>query len=145
MNSRRLHVRQRADRYNAIGQSPAWRQARQSPRCSPQPRSRIAHWVARTRSSRTPPRKREKESWKRSARPATSAAEERGLTPEGLKDVASEVAGTFKDAMSGSEGRTGASQAGGSGSGQSFGIEQNRQSTPGSPTTQPHPTGRSTR
>jgi hypothetical protein len=74
-----------------------------------------------------------------------SAAEERGLTPEGLKDVASEVAGTFKDAMSGSEGRTGASQAGGSGSGQSFGIEQNRQSTPGSPTTEPHPGGRSTR
>jgi hypothetical protein len=38
-----------------------------------------------------------------------SAAEERGLTSEGLKDVAGEVADTFKGAMSGqSEQRGGA-------------------------------------
>jgi hypothetical protein len=77
-----------------------------------------------------------------------SAAEERGLTSEGLKEVAGEVAGTFKEAMSDrSEGRS-ASQGGGSaagGSSQSFGMEQNRQSSPGSQTTPPHPDGRSTR
>jgi len=78
-----------------------------------------------------------------------SAAEERGLTPEGLKEVASEVAGTFKDAMSGeSENRSGASQTGGSpasGSSQSFGMEQNKQGSPGSTSTQPPPGGRSMR
>jgi hypothetical protein len=82
-----------------------------------------------------------------------SAAEERGLTSEGMKEVAGEVAGAFNDAISGksegkSEGRTGASQAGASaagGSSQSFGMEQNRQSSPGSQTTPPHPAGRSPR
>jgi hypothetical protein len=78
-----------------------------------------------------------------------SAAEERGLTSEGLKEIAGEVVDTFKDAVSGEPGnRTGASQSGGtpaSGSSQSFGMEQNRQSSPGSQTTQPLPAGRSTR
>jgi hypothetical protein len=78
-----------------------------------------------------------------------SAAEERGLTSEGLKGVAGEVAGTFKDVMSDkSEGRSGASQGGGSavsGSSPSFGMEQNRQSSLGSQTTPPRPGGRSTR
>jgi hypothetical protein len=77
-----------------------------------------------------------------------SAAEERGLTSEGLKEVAGEVVDTFKDAVSGEAGRTGASQGGGtsaSGSSQSFGMEQNRQSSPGSQTTRPRPGGRSTR
>jgi hypothetical protein len=77
-----------------------------------------------------------------------SAAEERGLTSEGLKEVAGEVAGTFKDAMSDkSEDRSGASQGGGSavsGSSPSFGMEQNKQSSPDSQTTSPHPGGRST-
>jgi hypothetical protein len=77
-----------------------------------------------------------------------SAAEERGLTSEGLKEVAGEVAGTFKDAMSDkSEDRSGASQGGGSavsGSSPSFGMEQNKQSSPDSQTTPPHPGGRST-
>jgi hypothetical protein len=63
--------------------------------------------------------------------------------------VASEVAGTFKDAMSGEpENRSGASQTGGSpasGSSQSFGMEQNKQGSPGSTTTQPNPGGRSMR
>jgi hypothetical protein len=41
-----------------------------------------------------------------------SAAEERGLTSEGLKEVAGDVADTFKDAMSGkSEDRSGASRS----------------------------------
>jgi hypothetical protein len=78
-----------------------------------------------------------------------SAAEERGLTSEGLKEAAGEVAGTFKDAISGKpENRSAASQAGGSaasGSGQSSGMEQNRQGSPGSGTTQPYPGGRSMR
>jgi hypothetical protein len=78
-----------------------------------------------------------------------SAAEERGLTSEGIKEVAGEVAGTFKDAMSGeSENRGGASQTGGStasGSSQSFGMEQNKQGSPGSTTTQPPPGARSMR
>jgi hypothetical protein len=78
-------------------------------------------------------------------------AEERGLTSEGLKEVAGEVVDTFKDAVSGESGnRSGASQSGGtsgsaSGSTHSFGMEQNRQSSPGSPATQPNPAGRSTR
>jgi hypothetical protein len=78
-----------------------------------------------------------------------SAAEERGLTTEGLKEVASEVAGTFKDAMSGEpENRSGASQTGVSpvsSSSQSFGMEQNKPGSPSSPTTQPLPGGRSMR
>ena len=78
-----------------------------------------------------------------------SAAKERGLTSEGLKEAAGEVAGTFKDAISGKpENRSDASQAGGSaasGSGQSSGMEQNRQGSPGSGTTQPNPGGRSMR
>jgi hypothetical protein len=78
-----------------------------------------------------------------------SAAEERELTSEGLKEVAGEVADTFKDAMSDkSEGRSGASQGGGSavsGSSPSFGMEQNRQSSLGSQTTPSRPGGRSTR
>lgn len=59
-----------------------------------------------------------------------SAAEERGFTSEGLKEVAGEVADTFKDAMSEkSEDRSGASPGspgGTSGSGQSFGMEQSK-------------------
>jgi hypothetical protein len=76
-----------------------------------------------------------------------SAAEERGLTSEGLKEVAGEVAGTFKDAMSGEpENRSGASQTGGGpASGSSFGMEQNKQGSPGSTSTQPPPGGRSLR
>jgi hypothetical protein len=66
-----------------------------------------------------------------------SAAEERGLTSEGLKDVAAEVADTFKGAMSAqSEERGGAtpgSSGGTSGSGQNFGTDQRAQGgTPGS-------------
>jgi hypothetical protein len=42
-----------------------------------------------------------------------SATEERGLTSEGLKEVAGEVADTFKDAISGkSEDRSGAAPGG---------------------------------
>jgi hypothetical protein len=78
-----------------------------------------------------------------------SAAEERGLTSEGLKEMAGEVGGTFKDAISGKpENRSDASQAGGSaagGYGQGSGMEENRQSSPGSGTTQPYPGGRSMR
>jgi hypothetical protein len=58
-----------------------------------------------------------------------SAAQERGLTSEGLKEVAGEVANTFKDTMSGStEQRSGASSGGppASGANQSFGMEQHK-------------------
>jgi hypothetical protein len=69
-----------------------------------------------------------------------TAAEERGLTSEGLKEVAGEVADTFKDAMSGKpEDRSGASPgssaaAGGSSQGgssqnlgsQNFGTGQSK-------------------
>ena len=65
-----------------------------------------------------------------------SAAQARGLTSEGLKEVAGEVADTFKEAMAGStEGRSGASSGGSpasgsnqssSGSNQSFGTGQSK-------------------
>jgi hypothetical protein len=78
-----------------------------------------------------------------------SAAEEQALTSEGLKEVAGEVVDTFQDAVSGQSGnRSGASQSGSasaSGSSQSFGMEQNRQSNPGSQATQPYPAERSKR
>jgi gas vesicle protein len=64
-----------------------------------------------------------------------SAAEERGLTSEGLKDVAGEVVDTFKGAMSGqSEEQGGATPASGtSGSGHNFGTDQRQLgTTPGS-------------
>ena len=56
-----------------------------------------------------------------------SAAEERGLTSEGLKEMAGEVADTFKDAMSGKpEDRSGAtpgSSAAPGGSSQNVGSQ----------------------
>jgi len=58
-----------------------------------------------------------------------SAAQERGLTSEGLKEVAGDVASAFKDAMAGStEDRSGASSGGppASGSNPSFGMEQSK-------------------
>jgi hypothetical protein len=64
-----------------------------------------------------------------------SAEEERGLTSEGLKEVAGEVADTFKDAMSGKpEDRSGASPGssatpGGSSQNvgsQNFGMDQSK-------------------
>jgi hypothetical protein len=59
-----------------------------------------------------------------------SAAEERGLTSEGLKEVAGEVADTFKDAMSGKpEDRSGASpgsSAAPGGSSQNVGMDQSK-------------------
>jgi hypothetical protein len=59
-----------------------------------------------------------------------SAAEERGLTSEGLKEVAGEVADTFKNAMSDNSEGSGASSGspgspgGMSGSGQNFGMDK---------------------
>jgi hypothetical protein len=43
-----------------------------------------------------------------------SAAEERGLTSEGLKEVAGEVVDTFKDAVSGESGNRSGASAGSS-------------------------------
>jgi hypothetical protein len=68
-----------------------------------------------------------------------SAAEERGLTSEGLKEVAGEVADTFKNAMSDNSEGSGASSGspgspgGMSGSGQNFGMDQSTGRAPHGP------------
>jgi hypothetical protein len=74
-----------------------------------------------------------------------SAAEERGLTSEGLKDVAGEVADTFKGAMSGQSeepgGATPGSSGGTSGSGQNLGMDQRQQGGGGTQSSNPAGTG----
>jgi hypothetical protein len=59
-----------------------------------------------------------------------SVAEERGLTSEGLKEVAGEVANTFKDAMSGKSqegsGASSGTSAAAGGPSQNFGVDQSK-------------------
>jgi hypothetical protein len=79
-----------------------------------------------------------------------TAAEERGLTSERLKEVAGEVTDTFKDTMAGkSEERSGASSGSSSaagGSSRNFGMDRSKPGgTQSSNTTGTSPGGRSTR